>query len=228
MKRTVDKVERIRQIEYDLDRIRSLVERVDARAYGVMYWSGVLAAFYISLYLFVTESLNKNLRLLVADLTLFAVCLFVSFLFTMLAFVMSVISIYPLPYEVNVKGPKVKKGKTTLENVKKPQKTFKCVSKENKEGNGTSNKSEFLEFRDGYKVEILFEPKIKKIVVQTAEKSVETCQNMNINKILYDRCGTLHGQKLAVVRKYNWLRWALIFLVLSVVFLFISSLSLVF
>jgi hypothetical protein len=45
MKRTVDKVERIRQIEYDLDRVSSLVGLVDARASGVMHWSGVLVAF---------------------------------------------------------------------------------------------------------------------------------------------------------------------------------------
>ena len=223
MKRTVDKVERIRQIEYDLDRIRSLVERVDARAYGVMYWSGVLAAFYISLYLFVTKSLNITLKLLVADLTLFAVCLFFSSLFTMLAFVMSVTSIYPLPFDVHVDGPKGKKGQTTLENLKKPQKTLKYVSKVDKEGN-----SEFLEFRDGSKVEILFESKLKKIDDPNAEESAESCQNMNTDEILYYRCGVLHGQKLAVVRKYNSLRWALKFLVLSVFFLFISLLSIVF
>jgi hypothetical protein len=32
MRRRVDKLEKIREIEYDMDRIRSLVERVDERA----------------------------------------------------------------------------------------------------------------------------------------------------------------------------------------------------
>jgi hypothetical protein len=76
----------------------------------------------------VTESLNITLRLLVANLTLFAVFLCGSFLFTIIAFFMSIFSIYPMPFDVNVEGPKGKKGQTTLENFKNPQKNIeKCL-----------------------------------------------------------------------------------------------------
>ena len=199
MKRRVDKLEKIREIEYDLDRIRSLVERVDERANGVMYASGALAIFYVTLLTLITK-LDIDLELLVDNHLFFVVFLFFSSLWSIFAFVLSIVSIYPIPF--NFAPPKV-----------------------DKEGVGTSSK-------DGTKREIIFEPifklKLKMIKNPNLVKSAESCQNMNINKILYDKCAVLHGQKLAVVRKYNWLRWALIFLGLSVVFLFISPLSLVF
>jgi hypothetical protein len=95
-----------------------------------------------------------------------------------------------------------------------------------KEGNGKSDI--ILKFSDGYKAKISFESILKIIEGPGAKVSAESCQNMNTDEILYYRCAVLHGQKLAVVRKYNWLRGALSFLVLSVPFLCISLLFLVF
>lgn len=301
MRCKVDKLEKIRQIEYDLDRIRSLVERVDERANGVMYASGALAMFYVALLALMANDID--LELLVANPSPFVFLLFLSSVCSMVAFVLSIFSIYPIPFNVvhpetflfcwdNVPGEDWNRLRNFLrddlnigwvENVTIPQKdghkiirisnyensdeitikkkkkkailkirdgrtqTYKLkvddklniygrtkgkkgktTSENFKEGGGTSSKSkilEILEFRDGTKMEIIFEPRFKSkskmIEKPNPEESAESCQNMNVDKILYFKCATLHGQKLAVVRKYNWLRWALIVLTVSVVFLFV-------
>lgn len=296
MRPYVDKLEKIRQIEYDLDRIRGLVERVDERANGVMYASGALALFYVGLLTLITE-LDIDL---VANNSVFVVFLFFSSICSMSAFLFSIVSIYPIPFNVVppetflfcwdnvpgedwnrlqsylrddlnlgwVKNPKIQKNGDKIirisnnENsdeitIKKKKKkailkirdgrtqTHKLkVKKENdtlniygrtkgkngkttlenfKEGDGTSSKSKILEFRDGTKWEITFEP-ILKIEKPDPIYSAKSCQKMNVDKIMYFKCATLHGQKLAIVRKYSLLRWALISLTLSVVFLFCSFL----
>jgi hypothetical protein len=179
-----------------------------------MYSSGALAAFYISLLILLTK-LNITPGLLVADHLPFVVCLCLSLLFSTLAFAMGVRSIYPEPYNVDEpEGNKKGSKKSPMENPEGKKKM--------------SKKSPIcLEFRDGTKMKITFEPILKKLITDPIpEESAESCQNMNIDEILYYKCAVLHGQKLAVVRKYNSLRFALTFLTLSVLFLFISFLFL--
>ena len=90
-----------------------MIERIDDRTNGIMYSSGALAAFIISFLFFVLKYLNINLGVLVTNhlLVCFVILLFLSLIFSMTALVISIVSIYPIPFNVDKSKPKEKNGK---------------------------------------------------------------------------------------------------------------------
>lgn len=272
----LEKLEKIKEVEYDLDRFRGLVERVDERANGVMYLSGALAAVTIALLTFVMKNLEIAPESLITDYRFFVISLGVSSFLSMLALFFSIFSIYPKPFNVNASAKKDNRGifkkevpddylfsiedgefkkkiendlNTILEILKKRflEKGFPLSDEFRFQKEKKGRKFHFIYknkwvitdkemkfyirkkkgkldiYRDGI---ISFESRFS-LEKPTYAKVKEMWQNMAMDQLLNLRIAVLHGQMLAVVRKYTRLRWALIFLTVSVLSLFISLLPLI-